>query len=295
MSASVASAAPLERVLVFSETAAFRHDSIPAGITAIQEIGAANGFAVDATEDSTAFTDANLAQYQAVVWLSTTGDVLTDEQQGAFERFIAAGNGYVGIHAAADTEYGWDWYGDLVGAYFASHPPGTPAGAIDVEDASHPSMAPVPTRWNRTDEWYNYKPPAAGAAAAEDYSPRYDVHVLATLDETTYDEGDGPNGSNDGPTTTRSPGARTSTAATPGTRAAATRPSPSPTRSSVLTCSAESSRSPTSPAPAAARIACRRPAPQTSRRSRSTTTPRTRSSSTSRPTGGSSTSSATGA
>ena len=184
---------------MFSETAAFRHDSIPAGITAIQEIGAANGFAVDATEDSTAFTDANLAQYQAVIWLSTTGDVLTEEQQGAFERYIAAGNGYVGIHAAADTEYGWDWYGDLVGAYFASHPPGTPAGAIDVEDAGHPSTAPVPTRWNRTDEWYNYKPPAAGAAAAEDYSPRYDVHVLATLDETTYDEQDGSGGADDHP------------------------------------------------------------------------------------------------
>ncbi len=88
-----------------------------------------------------------------------------------------------------------------------------------------PPWRPVPTRWNRTDEWYNYKPPAAGAAAAEDYSPRYDVHVLATLDESTYDEQDG---SGPRPTTTRSPGARTSTAATPGTRAAATRPSPSP-------------------------------------------------------------------
>src|ERR671919_1117901 len=191
LTAGVASAAPLERVLVFSETAAFRHDSIPAGVTAVQELGAANGFAVDATEDSTAFTDANLAQYDAVVFLSTTGDVLTDEQQEAFERFIQAGNGYVGIHAGADTEYGWDWYGDLVGAYFASHPPGTPTAAVDVEDTTHPSTATVPTRWKRPDEWYNYKPPAAGPASADDYSPRYDVHVLARMDESTYGEQDG--------------------------------------------------------------------------------------------------------
>ena len=191
LTAGVASAAPLERVLVFSETAGFRHDSIPAGITAIQELGAANGFAVDATEDSTQFNDANLAQYQAVVFLSTTGDVLSDTEQAAFERYIAAGNGYVGIHAAADTEYDWGWYGDLVGAYFSAHPPGTPTASIDVEDATHASMTGVPARWTRVDEWYNYKPPAAGPNAADDYSPRYDVHVLARLDETTYDEQDG--------------------------------------------------------------------------------------------------------
>src|SRR5918999_4626256 len=199
LSAAPAPAAPLERVLVFSETAAFRHDSIPAGITAINELGAANGFAVDATEDSTAFNDANLAQYDAVVFLSTTGDVLTDEEQAAFERFIQAGNGYVGIHAASDTEYSWDWYGDLVGAYFASHPPGTPTAAIDVEDAAHASTSPVPARWTRTDEWYNYKPPAAGASAAGDYSPRDDVHVLATLDESTYAEQDGSAEADDHP------------------------------------------------------------------------------------------------
>ena len=188
----VASAAPLERVLVFSETAAFRHDSIPAGITAIQELGAANGFAVDATEDSTQFNDTNLAQYQAVIFLSTTGDVLSDTEQAAFERYIAGGNGYVGIHAAADTEYGWDWYGDLVGPTSPHIRPARRPPSVDVEDTAHASTTTVPTRWTRTDEWYNYKPPAAGAASGDDYSPRYDVHVLATVDETTYGEGDGP-------------------------------------------------------------------------------------------------------
>ena len=69
-------------VLVFSKTAGFRHDSIPAGITAIQQLGAANDFTVTATEDATAFTDANLAQYEAVVCLSTTGDVLDADAAG---------------------------------------------------------------------------------------------------------------------------------------------------------------------------------------------------------------------
>jgi PKD repeat protein/glucose/arabinose dehydrogenase len=197
--APVASAAPLEKVLVFSKTAGFRHDSIPAGITAIQELGAANGFAVDATEDGAAFTDDNLAQYDAVIFLSTTGDVLDSAQRAAFERYIHAGNGYVGVHAAADTEYGWDWYGDLVGARFSSHPPGTPTASSDVADPTHPSTTTAPTRWTRTDEYYNYKAPAAGTGTSEDYSARYDVHVLVTLDESTYDEQDGSSEADDHP------------------------------------------------------------------------------------------------
>src|SRR3954454_19325792 len=122
--ASTARAAALEKVLVFSKTAAFRHDSIPQGIAAIQTLGTQNGFPVDATEDATKFTDANLAQYDVVVWLSTTGDVLNESQQAAFEGYIRAGGGYAGIHAASDTEYDWSWSGGLVGAYFRD-PPGS--------------------------------------------------------------------------------------------------------------------------------------------------------------------------
>nr|WP_168202636.1 ThuA domain-containing protein [Georgenia wutianyii] len=164
--------------LVFSKTAGFRHGSIPAGVAAIQQLGEEHGFAVDHTEDSTAFTEENLANYDVVVWLSTTGDVLNDEQQGAFEQYIQDGGGYAGIHAASDTEYDWPWYGELVGAYFASHPPGTPNADVAVVDRVHPSTAHLPMRWNRTDEWYNYRE-----------NPRGDVHVLATLDETTYEPG----------------------------------------------------------------------------------------------------------
>jgi cytochrome c len=169
-------------VLVFSKTAGFRHDSIPAGIAAIRQLGLDNHFAVTATEDAAAFTDANLAGYAAVIWLSTTGDVLNAEQQAAFERYIQAGGGYVGIHAASDTEYDWPWYGDLVGAYFDSHPHIQQADVL-VPDRVHPSTADLPLTWTRTDEWYNFRD-----------NPRGDVHVLAALDESSYAAGSGAMG-----------------------------------------------------------------------------------------------------
>jgi PKD repeat protein/type 1 glutamine amidotransferase len=175
-------AAAAYSVLVFSKTAGFRHDSIPAGINAIQQLGAAHDFTVDATEDATAFTDANLARYKAVIWLSTTGDVLDPTQQAAFERFIRAGGGYAGIHAAADTEYDWSWYGGLVGAYFASHPANQQA-TVKVEDPAHPSTASLPSRWSRFDEWYNFRT-----------NPRGSAHVLASIDETSYAPGTGAMG-----------------------------------------------------------------------------------------------------
>ncbi|PGH47768.1 glycosyl hydrolase [Streptomyces sp. Ru87] len=165
------------RVLVFSRTAGFRHDSIPEGIAAIEDLGAKNGFTVDATEDPTAFRQGNLNQYDAVVFLSTTGDVLDTNQQRAFEHYISQGGGYVGVHAAADTEYDWPFYGGLAGAYFESHPQIQPA-AIGVEDRAHPATAHLGPVWERTDEWYNYRT-----------NPREHAHVLATLDETSYTGG----------------------------------------------------------------------------------------------------------
>ncbi|MGH3385206.1 MAG: ThuA domain-containing protein [Nocardioidaceae bacterium] len=168
--------------LVFSKTAEFRHDSIPAGIAAIQQLGVDHNFGVDTTEDAAAFTDENLANYDVVIWLSTTGDVLNDTQQAAFERYIAAGGGYAGVHAAADTEYDWPWYGDLVGAYFDSHPANQDA-TVKVSDRAHPSTDHLSADWARFDEWYNYRT-----------NPRGNVHVLAELDESTYDAGAGTMG-----------------------------------------------------------------------------------------------------
>jgi cytochrome c len=162
------------RILLFSKTTGFRHESIPDAIAALEKLGAQHGFAVDATEDAATFTDERLGHYRAVVFLMTTGDVLDDAQQAAFERYIRAGNGYVGVHSASDTEYSWPWYGELVGAYFSDHP-AIQQARIQIEDSTHPSTAGLPNPWTRTDEWYNFRT-----------NPRVHVHVLATLDEATY-------------------------------------------------------------------------------------------------------------
>lgn len=166
-----------KRVLVFSKTAGFRHDAIPEGIAALKELGATSNITVDSTEEAGQFTTSNLARYDAVVFLSTTGDVLNADQQKAFENYIAAGGGYMGVHAAADTEYDWAFYGGLVGAYFAGHPAIQPV-TVRVEDHNHPATAHLDDAWNRTDELYNYRT-----------NPRDKVKVLATLDETTYTGG----------------------------------------------------------------------------------------------------------
>ena len=107
---------PSFSVLVFSRTEGFRHDSIPAGIAAIRQLGQQRGFSVDATEDAGTFADEVLIKYKVVVFLSTTGDVLNNAQQAAFERYIRRGGGFVGIHSATDTEYDWPFYGAVVGA-----------------------------------------------------------------------------------------------------------------------------------------------------------------------------------
>ncbi|MEU1403205.1 ThuA domain-containing protein [Streptomyces sp. NPDC005728] len=166
-----------KRVLVFSRTAGFRHDSIPDGVAAVRELGESGGFAVDVTEDAGAFTRSNLRRYDAVVFLSTTGDVLDTGQQNAFEDYIHHGGGYVGIHAAADTEYDWAFYGGLAGAYFQSHPAIQPA-TVHVEDRAHPATSALARTWERTDEWYDYRS-----------DPRDRAHVLAALDESSYTGG----------------------------------------------------------------------------------------------------------
>jgi type 1 glutamine amidotransferase len=161
-------------ILVFSKTAGFRHDSIPTGHQMFKELGAEKGFDVVGSEDASLFTPYNLRKYDAVVFLSTTGDILSEGQQKALEGFIKRGGGYLGIHAAADTEYNWPWYGELVGAYFLSHPQIQDA-EVNVETPGHPTMKAWPAKFTRKDEWYDYK-----------VSPRDKVTVLATLNTSSY-------------------------------------------------------------------------------------------------------------
>ena len=166
-------------VLVFSKAQGWKHSSIPHGIAAIQKLGVENNFFVDTTKDASIFNDDDLKKYHAIIFLNTTGNILNAEQQAAFERYIQAGGGFVGIHSAAATEYEWPWYGKLMGAFFSSHPinPGTRAGIIDVTNKNHPSTVALPDRWERQEEWYSYRSFYPG------------VNVLAQLDENTYEGG----------------------------------------------------------------------------------------------------------
>lgn len=165
------------RILIFSKTEGYRHESIPTATAALRKLCIANGIAVDTTEDADDFTAKNLRRYNAVVFLSTTGDVLNPAQENDFERYIQAGGGYVGIHAATDTEYGWTWYGGLAGGYFSSHPAIQPA-TLRIEDQGHPSTRHLPgDTWQRKDEWYNFK----------NLNPN--VKVLLSLDESSYNGG----------------------------------------------------------------------------------------------------------
>lgn len=167
------------RLLVFSRTQGFRHDSIPAGIAALSQLASQQGFGLSSTEDAAQFTDDTLGAFAAIVFLSTTGDVLDAEQQAAFERYIAAGHGYVGIHAAADCEYEWPFYGSLVGAWFKGHSQVTSA-QVKIEPVTHPAVASLTSPWSREDEWYGFRD-----------NPRPNVTVLLTVDESSYDPGQG--------------------------------------------------------------------------------------------------------
>lgn len=167
------------RILVFSKTVTFRHSSIEPGKEAIIKLGAENGFLVDTTEDASYFNDDSLKKYAAVVFLNTTDtkdSLLNNYQENAFERYIQAGGGFVGIHAATDAEYQWGWYGRLVGGYFNGHPKPQEA-VLNVVDKSHISTKHLPDQWKRKDEWYNFKK----------LNPN--VKVLITIDEKSYTGG----------------------------------------------------------------------------------------------------------
>jgi len=148
-----------------------------AGVEAVREIGAAQGFAVDATEQPAAFTPDGLARYATLVFLSTSGEILDPSGKAALEAYVRGGGGFVGVHGAAATEYGWPFYGRLVGAWFDKHPP-VQRATVRVEDRDHPATRHLDTAWVRTDEWYNFRT-----------NPRPDVRVLATVDESSCSGG----------------------------------------------------------------------------------------------------------
>ncbi|MGI9547334.1 MAG: ThuA domain-containing protein [Flavobacteriaceae bacterium] len=169
----------LAQLLVFTKTAGFRHQSIEKGVTTLMNLGSQYNFEITQTEDATVFSSDGLSAYDLVVFLSTTRNILNTEQEQAFKTYINNGGSFMGIHAATDTEYNWPWYGELVGAYFESHPnnPNVRDAVLKVMDNSHGSTAHLNDPWLRSDEWYNFR----------NINP--DINVLITLDETSYEGG----------------------------------------------------------------------------------------------------------
>ena len=167
----------MPRLLVYSRTAGYRHDSIPAGTDALRRLGAEAGYAVDAIEDPAVFAPEGLSRYSSLVFLSTSGDVLDDAGKDALRGYMAAGGAWLGIHGASTTEYNWPYFGGLAGAWFNKHPPEQTA-TMTVEDHDHPATSHLPATWAWHDEWYDFQA-----------NPRPRVRVLLTVDEATYEGG----------------------------------------------------------------------------------------------------------
>ncbi|WP_341226481.1 ThuA domain-containing protein [uncultured Arcticibacterium sp.] len=164
------------KALLFTKTAGFHHESIHEGVAAVRGLGQRHSFQVDWQENSSVFTEDRLKNYDVVIFLNTTGDVLNDKEQAAFEKYIQNGGGYVGVHAAADTEYEWEWYTKMVGMMFKIHPAQQTA-YIHVENSNFPGMERFPKKLLWTDEWYEYQKPVLTK----------DLNYLVSVDEKSYE------------------------------------------------------------------------------------------------------------
>jgi type 1 glutamine amidotransferase len=164
------------KALLFTKTAGFHHTAIHEGVAGVRNLAARHNFSVDWQENASVFNEKSLKNYDVVIFLNTTGDILNAEEQAAFEKYIQSGKGWVGVHAAADTEYDWAWYNKLVGMMFLTHPAQQTA-YLDVVNSNFPGLERFPKRMLWTDEWYEYQKPAAAS----------DLTFLITLDEKSYD------------------------------------------------------------------------------------------------------------
>lgn len=172
---------PRPAVLLFSKTNGYIHkEALPAAAEAFREIAGRRGWSIFATTSSAIYNDADLAQFDAVIWNNVSGDVLSEEQRAAFQRYIENGGGFVGVHGAGgDRHYAWSWYPDtLLKARFIGHPmnPQFQSATLHIENRDDPILQGLDATWTREDEWYSFE-----------QSPRaHGVQVLATVDEATY-------------------------------------------------------------------------------------------------------------
>lgn len=165
-------------ILVFTKTEGFRHDCIPVAKKCLKNICGTNEWKFVSSEDAGIFNKEQLQKFDVVVFLNTTGDILNEAQQSAFEKYIRNHGAFLGIHAAADTEHDWFWYGNLVGTYFKSHPEIQKAEIV-VKDSSHVCCNHFPKDWQPIDEWYNFKS-----------QPHSNCQIVLELNEASYTGGE---------------------------------------------------------------------------------------------------------
>ena len=162
------------RALLITKTAGWHHESINDGVAAIKELANRNYFDVQWHQDAITINDKYLENFQVLIFLSTTGDIFKEEEQKAIEKFIQSGKGYVGIHAASDTEYDWPWYTKLVGRMFNIHPV-IQTAKLQVTANKFPGLQGFSNDVLWTDEWYEFKPETTTG-----------LNDILAVDESTY-------------------------------------------------------------------------------------------------------------
>jgi type 1 glutamine amidotransferase len=156
---SVAAAAADQKVLVYTRNytpdgKGYVHDNIATSVATIQKMGAENHFSVDVSDDPKVFTDANLKQYAALIFSNSNNEAFeNDAQRDAFQHYIQAGGGFVGIHSASGSERKWPYFWSILGGKFVRHPKQQPF-LVRVVDPKNPITAKLPATFTWTDEFY---------------------------------------------------------------------------------------------------------------------------------------------
>jgi uncharacterized protein len=160
--------------LLVTKTAGWHHESINEGVTAIKELATRNFFNVQWHQEGATVTDKYLENFQVIIFLNTTGDIFKEDEQKAIEKFIKAGKGFVGIHSASDTEYGWEWYTKLVGRMFKIHP-AIQTAKLRLTENKFSGLDQFTDGQFWTDEWYEFSPETTT-----------DLKYILAVDETSY-------------------------------------------------------------------------------------------------------------
>jgi type 1 glutamine amidotransferase len=163
------------KVLLVTKTGGWHHESILDGVTAMKALAERNSFELQRHQDGTKLTDETLKKYDVVIFLNTTMNILDADEKEAFKRFIQSGKGFVGIHAASDTEYEWAWYTKLVGRMFHIHPAQQTA-KLKITDPNFPGLEHFPKTILWTDEWYEFGKEQVNG-----------LKYLISVDEKTFD------------------------------------------------------------------------------------------------------------